>query len=248
MLIYTVRYRHKVKDVVLYHRWDLEPDQIVTVNQADFNDKGKYLDFDDGSGLYSKILSVTKISIRTEACVVRREDIVHTCRFHYPQTAYSGFHKREEHELIRGFRPQEIRTAHRMIKGYQVKYATPRIKVLVMKKISEKLKEKGATLDWAIDKLKGLAESKRGTIGDKHKVILSIMRAHGVELEGARALSNNKGNAPLLQQFNQFNIQQNRRQNQLPDKNEMKDIIEASHKVLEEPDACKNANMDTDEE
>jgi hypothetical protein len=230
------------RETTYYHIWDLDPEDIVTVKDAKKADKGKYLDFQDGSGLYSRIMNVSPKTIRTEACVIRREDIVHISHFHGRNKAYSGIYKTEEHELIRPFRPQEKKAGYNLMKGRQIKYLTPRIKVFIMKEISKKLESKGATVDWAIDRLKELAESNRGTIGDKHKVILSILRAHGVELESIRGLDKGNGNRPLLQQFNQYNIQHDRRaQGSLPDKRELTEIIEDTEDFMKEPKVIEEA-------
>lgn len=230
MMVFEVKYRKKTRLSTVYHEWDV-PGRIVKEADAVREDIGAYFDFEDGSGWYSMILAVSDVSIRTVLCVVRRRDLVYQTWVHYPQTAYSGVMKREEHELVREFRDPERRIAYNMINGYPVISINPRTKVLIMKILADKLEDHGASLDWVAKELPKLYK-QRGTIRDKLELLKVVSRIHGCEIDKVERIGG--GRTPLLQQFTQFNIQQRRRDTELPDKPQVKEIIDVVSEVIKE--------------
>ena len=203
MLKLLLKYKNKEKYVTVYHRWDIDEGSIVTRDTVNKESVGCYYEFDDGSGWYSIIRGVSDMAVRTELRVVRRNDYIHQSIPNFPGTNYSGAFKREEHKAIMPYKHQEFFYANRLIAGYNVKYITPRIKMIALEKLKQKLIDQGVNEQWIADNLVKLFESK-GTIRDKLDVIKSISRIHGMEID--RPLLPSGGKAPLLQQFNQFNL------------------------------------------
>jgi len=173
-----VKYREKTKIVDVYHQWDIKKDEIVGV-KATKKDIGKYFEFDDGSGWFSKIIGVTPLAVRTEICIVRVADYVHMSKVQYPQTSYSGAYKTEEHDFVREFNRPEHRCVYRLMHEQPIKYLTKRIKMLTVKKLQDKLKSNGVDENFIV----GLLVNAASKGNEKVKAIGMLARIGGVNLE-----------------------------------------------------------------
>ncbi len=158
MIEYEVMYKTSIKTLRLYQEFDIGKEKVVGWNCTK-KDVGKLIGFDDGSGLYTRILGVSDLSVRTEIGAFRRADIVHCCVPKFPNTNYSGVLSKEEHPLVRKYSPREKGTVTRMLNGEEIpsKFVTPRIKMLTLERLRESADKKGVTEDFLMDiALKGV--------------------------------------------------------------------------------------------
>ena len=154
MIEYEVQYKESRRTVYLYQEWDVQGSDIVGWNCTKA-DVGKYIGFDDGSELYTKIVGVSDEAIRTEIGVFRRDDIVHCCVPKWPNSNYSGVLSKEEHHLVRPYSPREKGTVTRLINGENIptKFITPRIKMLTIEKMKQAAEARGVDEDYIIGKI-----------------------------------------------------------------------------------------------
>jgi hypothetical protein len=227
MIEIEVRYKQRVKILTVYNEWDIDEKEIVGV-EATKADAGKYFKFDDGSGWYSKIVGVTPLAIRTEICIVRKDDYVHQAKVQYPQTSYSGAFKTEEHELVRPFNKPERRCVYRLMHDQPIKYLTKRIKMLTLKGLQAKLEDKGIDEEFIINLL--INSASKGN--EKVKSISILARIGGIELE-----PNNTPNHPkALFVQNNLTIQDQRRNRtaELPSTTLLKEMIAQTKDKIDE--------------
>ncbi len=158
MIEYEVMYKTSIKTLRIYQESDVQDEEVVGWDCMK-EDVGKLIGFDDGSELYTRILGVSDLSIRTEIGAFRRADIVHCCVPKFPNTNYSGVLSKEEHPLVRKYSPREKGTVTRMLNGEDIpaKFITPRIKMLSIERLRAAADAKGVDEDFLMDiALKGV--------------------------------------------------------------------------------------------
>lgn len=147
-------------EIKVLHKWDLpENADIRDWNNVDCKDQ--YVMFDDGSDLYSNVLSFNSNIIRTDCGAFKINDIVHCFIPKYPWSSYSGCMPSDEHPYVRPYGRQEKALATRMIGGEQLKVVTTRVKMLVLERLNEAL-----SVDCNIDELYIAKNLVRLTKGD----------------------------------------------------------------------------------
>ena len=126
MIEFNVEILGKIEMVILYHRWDVD-NYITDWNTIDESSIGKYIMFDDGSEMITKIVGYSKGAVRTECGVFRKGDLIHLCNPKAKNTSYSGMYGRSEHLLVRQLGKQEQALITRHIGGEKLRVMTNRI-------------------------------------------------------------------------------------------------------------------------
>jgi len=212
MIKLEVKYKNRVRTLTLYHKWDINEDDIIQRQEGlDLENKGKYLELECGYGLYTKIKSITYNAYVTEIGVIKKKDYRTVTRVQYPNTNYSGSLSYEEHPISRRYRRQEYLVAGKFIKTNHKVSLTPRIRMLIKDKLVESMRAKGVTEDYIIDKLLREVDNMRGRGADRLQALSMLARTAGVELE-KQATARVEVNQPLFQQFNMGTIQDKRRE------------------------------------
>lgn len=233
MIRLEVEYRGNKKEIKVYNEWDVDPDEVVSdPHTITSDDIEKYFKFQDGSGWYSIIRGVNRFAVRTDLCVIRKNDYLHCAKVQYPYTNYSGSFKTEEHELVRPFNKMETRLVSRLKEGKKIKYLTKRLRVLTIRKLKEQMKKLG------IDerKIANLLLNAAQKGNQKIQAIDRLAYLGGVRLEPSPNDSNK--NRPLFQQINNsMTIQQQRRAKieDIPTGNEIKKAIKDTREKEEIP-------------
>ncbi len=234
-----MKYREKTRVLTIYHRWDIANEDEIVGTEATKADIGKYFEFNDGSGWFSKVIGATPLAIRTEICIVRVDDYVHQSRVQFPQTSYSGAYKTEEHELVRPFNKPEKRCVYRLTHGQEIKYLTKRIKKMTVEKMAEAAKTLGVNEEKIIKLLLGAAEKGN----EKVNAIDRLARIGGTEL-GRRQDKLPTGGL-FVQQNLTIQGQRRNPQNQiedLPSGSELKKLIREAQTKL--GDAIEDAKFE----
>lgn len=224
--------------ITIFHRWDVNPDDIVKVKDCTPEDAGRYLDFEDGSGWLVPIINVYEYTIRTTLCVVKKADYVCKANIHGPNMAYTGAPKSEEHPYVVPYNAYEKRLADFALSGkYTPKRWTARLRMLTLSKLREEAATRGLTEKYFIDKLMLEAEREKGTIGDRLKAIAILGRIMGVELD--KKESHGGSRQPLFGNVSITTIQDDRRTQaqvvdfeELPAPKEMTNITDSVSKVF----------------
>lgn len=141
MILFKVTYNGRDYDVPTYHRWDVGDEDVVSWSDCTKEDAGKYIMFDDGTELYTKVITCNYAVIRTEAGSFRRDDIVHLCIPKYKHSNYSGVISKDEHPLVRPYTRGEKALATRMANGEELKFISNRVKMLCKDNIKAHLNE-----------------------------------------------------------------------------------------------------------
>ena len=76
MIEVLVMLNFKSTTVAIYNIWDVKDRDIVGWDCTK-EDIGKFIAFDDGSKLFTRILNCNSMAVRTEIGTFRRADIVH---------------------------------------------------------------------------------------------------------------------------------------------------------------------------
>lgn len=175
-----IEYQLENKRIQLLHQWDLEPMvEIVDIRTCTYTDVGKYIKYTDGSGLYTKIVSVSGSVIGTESGLLRRFDIIQQAMPKGRWCNYSGVAPNYEHPLVRPFTNQEKGLATRSIKGEEIKYLTPRVKMAIMLQLQQAADAQGWTPE------QGIKNYVRISKGNGAPAILAndrLMVVHGVDV------------------------------------------------------------------
>jgi hypothetical protein len=239
MMKFEIVYRRTSKIVTVWHRWDLKEKDIVTFRQIrekpDEDYVGKFVEFEDGSGWHAQIRYNKMIYVKTNAGMFITTDYKVVSNIKYPETQYSGLYKREEGKHLRSYTSAERFVADGIIRRtIKPKRLLPRIKRLIMDKLKTMLEDEGITSEWVFKKMKELVDSK-GTIGDKHKVLIDLLKINEPAVAGL--LSGHGGDnkkIPVFNQFNQFNINERKRQEGLPDAKNLNEIIGTVFEVIDD--------------
>ena len=181
MIWINLEYREESKQIIYYHRGDLnEEDIIPEIRYAKVSDIGKYAMLDDGSELYVQILGCTNAVIRTNAGTYRRWDLVFCSIPKIPEMSYSGINIQDMHPYVRGYTQAEKNTANALIKDPKRKlHITKRIRMLTLEKIQERAREQGMTENQLIDNVIEAAQKPNGL---NFKWAMTIMMAaHGFD-------------------------------------------------------------------
>ena len=216
----------------IYHIWDIPANRKIHTDVKEVKPEhvGDFFQFDDGSGWLSPILTVFPYTIRTELCVIRKQDYVHKANVHPSKVNYTGMKSSHEHFLVRKPTFKERSLARDIAKGkYTPTKWTERMKVLTIEEMQKAGKKLGVDETYFIDKLKGFIEQPTGTIEGKTKALVTLGRVMGVELENNKAIGS--GNT-----FNLFNTVQQQRRNSIPppETKDMKEILSVYTEVVED--------------
>ena len=234
MIEVLVKLRHKSTTVKMYHLWDVSPENIVGWDCTK-EDIGKYILFDDGSKLLSKIKNCNNMAVRTDVGTFRRADIVHCSIPKWPGANYSGVEKGRESFKVRPPSTREKRNASKILnntlqEGFTV---SAREKALAVEKLQTEIATHGITEEWIVTKLKRMG----GDINNRHamEAIKVLARIAGIELNQPRVQGAGGGIA-LFQQINQGGntIQQQRRNaGEIPNLKSLRKIIETAKQGAE---------------
>lgn len=248
MITLKLKYRKKEKEVTLRHRNEIDEGDILedTGEQYSFAFvRDKWIRFEDGSELYTKVRSVTRKAFITEAGVYKRGDYYSPSRIQYPFTNYSGARRYDEHKLSRPYRRKEYLLAGQFIKTNNKVSLTPRMRMIVKDRLNEIAEDHGIDADWIIGKLKKEAENMRSRGADRIEAIKLLARTRGAELE--RQTHQVTMNQPLFQQINGGTIQEQRRIQKPPSRKELKGILDATGvSIMEDREKDNFINGDTE--
>ncbi|HPK40434.1 MAG TPA: hypothetical protein PKZ69_02335 [Candidatus Cloacimonadota bacterium] len=221
MIKLNVTYKNQTKEVTLYNEWDIKQDEVVDRDFITMDDqKGKYLLYDDGWNLYTRINGKTIKAFSVGTGLVKRYDYTSFSRIHLPHTNYSGARSYDEHPICRPYRRAEYLAAGTFLKTNRRVKLTPRIRFLIKEKMVEALKKRGITEEFIVDRLIREVDNMRGRGADRLEALAMLSRTAGIELERS-AMPQTTMNQPLFQQFNISGgtIQDQRRK--IPTRNEL---------------------------
>ena len=203
MIEFEIKYKIKSKTAMLYHSWDIEGEEICSCwSKVTKKDIGKLIAFDDGSGIYSRIIGVSDTCITTEIGKFRRDDIVHALIPKWPNANYSGALSSEESIYVRPPSSREKGTVTRLLKGENIptKFITARINMLSLERMREIAKERGVGKEeWFMDKLIGAADDTDGRNFKYAMDKLGILQE--CELFNPKGLITNNDNRGVLGQY-----------------------------------------------
>ena len=236
MITLEVKYKNQATTVNLYNEWDIDKEDVIDKKIiTKQSQRGKYVLYDDGWGLYGRVKGATINAYVTESGIIKRKDYCSFSRVQYPYTNYSGSRSYDEHPLSRPFRRVEYLQAGSFIKTNNRVKLTPRIKMLVKDKIEDMLGKFNVDAEFIISKLVREADHMRGRGTDRIEAIKCLARLQGVELE-KQTRAADTGPTPLFMQFNTLSIQDQRRQ--LPTAAELgSQIIESGLPSMREEEA-----------
>lgn len=234
MMIVEIPYRSAIRECTLFDLWDIEEDQIVIPKDALSEDAGKYLIYTDGSRMLTKLLYKRGLYLNTRAGLFYSRDYVNICRPKPMFTGYSGLYLQHEHTKFRKPTLKEKQRAEDFTKkklpSNQV--LTKRVALLVLEKLQDKMKVLDIDENWIVSKLKKEAENPKNRGADRLTAITMLGRIGGVEM-GSSANKSGKPTA-LFAQFNNFTIQDKRRQQSLPTRKVLEEIIDTVGEAEEE--------------
>jgi len=208
MLTFQLKYRNKIKDVTLYHIWDLDPEDIFHydgIQHVTRKDKwqGKYIKWNDGTELYSKLVWKTSKAFITEAGIYKLHEPINIFKVTVVGANYSGVKSRDEHPIVRKATKSEVMRAYMLLNTHsKVKEVTPRIKYMVKERIKKLAKDNGVTEDYLIKKTVEQIESPRAGGMVKLTAIKMLSNVIGLPMEQPKVPSVTVQQQPL------FNINQ----------------------------------------
>ena len=189
-------------------------------------DNGKFIKFNDGTELYTRIINVSDKSIRTEIGPYNREDLCFMFKPRNPNGTHAGIPKGDLHFKISKVRFSEKVNSTKVINGtfpYGKYSLTRRTRMLAIEKLAKASADHGVTEEWIIKHLHKWVES-----GNRHalEALKALARVSGIELNQQKIENNN--NVALFAQFNQLNTIQDDRRNRIdiPTSNGLKEIVD----------------------
>jgi len=153
--------RGVLKQGRLYHKFDLPWDyEAVKWHECTNEDSGKFIMFDDGSELFTRVLKCNAITVTTECGLYRRDDLIHCFDMKNPYANYSGVPAGAEHTLVRPLTRQEKGLVTRYQRGDKLKYVTPRIVLSARDVMKKKLEDLGVTGSTIVENYYRLSQGK----------------------------------------------------------------------------------------
>ena len=194
----------------MLNKWDVQNLQTVKCKDAKYEDKGKLLEFDDGSEWFSPIIGVSGDAVRTEVGVFNKNDIVCVSFLKIPGTQYSGLYRSDQHPLV--YRPE--RSEHERVNAFLAGEFTGKLSrrelMITAQRLCEVCKERDINEDWIIDKLISEADNARNKGFERIEAIKVLARIAGREI-GMPVVVQNQGPQPLFGNVNILTVQDQRR-------------------------------------
>ena len=182
----------------------------VRCRDAKYEDKGKLLEFDDGSEWYSPIIGVSGDAVRTEVGVFNRKDLCCISRIKVPGSQYSGLYRSEQHPLV--YRPEraELERVRSFLAGTFKGKLSRRELLITQERLQEKLIESNVDETWIVSRLVREANNLKNRGFERIEAVKIIARVAGVEIGENKFVQPKQ--QPLFGSFNVVTIQEARRQ------------------------------------
>ena len=222
--------------ITFYDEWEIpEKDRLTNWHKLTILDKGKYILFNDGSGLYGRIYSFGKDYVRTSGGMARIKDIVHCSKPRYVHWGYSGASDNEESFQVRPASKNELAKVSRVLHGHQPRTMTRRLRMLLLEDLQSQISDNEVNEKYIIERLKSWSD---GNGQHAYKSLVTMARIQGIEIE--KPLDNGNDNrigVSIAQQLGITGTIQDKRK-QLPSPSELKKIATA-----EEPEVSEVMNV-----
>jgi len=127
----------------VYNQWDVEEHEIVEWKTLTSKDNGKYVMFDDGSELYTKIIHVGAGTISSECGTYVIGDIIHCYQPKYKNSNYAGVFSKDLSLQVLPLKRQEKSIVVRASNGERMRSLTPRLEEGISNVFRETLTELG---------------------------------------------------------------------------------------------------------
>lgn len=209
MLKIAVQYLKLTHILTIYHRSDLEEDQIASDNPT-HKDVGKYYGYKDGSGWYAKVLLVRPSYFRTTLGICRRGDIVIQSKVHFSNASYCGLLRSDTSFHIKRPTLRERKVVGDILKlGKYPKAIDNRVRAMLLDRLREKCEELNIDEDFIIRRLHKEAINDKNRGMERISAVQILARINGIETEkqDPRFVQNNN-----YLGVQQYTIQDQRRQ------------------------------------
>lgn len=222
MVTFELTYRGKhPQQISFLHEWDLPPGARVIRNhtRVTATDVGKYIAFNDGSKLYTKITKVRRKWFVTETGLYRKRDLVLMAIPKRRRTNYAGVYQYDEHKYVKGFQYWEYYRAKELLRGdIPENYYAQRNRYkgrirLAAKEIAEKtLKDLNIDVKTVVTEFAILAKKDGPHKFNSLKVISHLL---GLEVEPKRYAVPPPPPQPLFANFTEVNVINDRGKKQI---------------------------------
>ena len=232
MIVFEIQLKRKPTEAYAYHEWDVRDKEVVDcMPHVTKKDIGKYVRFNDGTGLYAEILAIRGNNgkyVVTSCGIYYKGDIISCIQPKYKDYSYANVPFYDESCTTRPVTKGEKKVAYLYVAGKELKnkkgkkiYLTRRMKEFLIEDFKKKAVELGWNENFMATKLMEWIND-----GGRHafKSMEAMCHINGVEIAPNNKISINNTNVITGPNENQKQLE-GLKDKQLPSGSKLIDIM-----------------------